>query len=171
MNAFTWLVILVVACIIISAISVMMNGSSSNRTRNKTTYRYQLRKHLMTSREEDFFKTLNEIFQDRWYVIPQVGLPSLLNHEIKGQNWNGAFQHINRKTVDYVLLSKSDLSVVCAIELDDSTHDSPARRKRDAEVENIFQNVKLPLVRFRNISKLSKQDIVNRIAESIQSYK
>lgn len=110
----------------------------------------------MTSREEDFFKTLNEIFQDRWYVIPQVGLPSLLNHKIKGQNWNGAFQHINRKTVDYVLLSKSDLSVVCAIELDDSTHDSSTRRKRDAEVENIFQNVKFPLVRFRNISMLSR---------------
>lgn len=171
MNAFTWLVILVVACIIISAISVMMNGSSSNRTRNKTTYRYQLRKHLMTSREEDFFKTLNEIFKERWYVIPQVNLSSLLNHEVKGQNWNGAFQHINRKTVDYVLLSKSDLSVVCAIELDDSTHDSPARRKRDAEVENIFQSVKLPLVRFRNVGKLSKQDIVNRVAESIQSCK
>ena len=167
MNA--WTIVLVVVCIAIVVASAMMGGS--NGTRNKVTYRYQLRKHLMTSREEDFFKTLNEIFKERWYVIPQVNLSSLLNHEVKGQNWNGAFQHINRKTVDYVLLSKSDLSVVCTIELDDSTHDSPARRKRDAEVENIFQSVKLPLVRFRNVGKLSKQDIVNRVAESIQSCK
>ena len=101
MNA--WTIVLVVVCIAIVVASAMMGGS--NGTRNKVTYRYQLRKHLMTSREEDFFKTLNEIFKERWYVIPQVNLSSLLNHEVKGQNWNGAFQHINRKTVDYVLLT------------------------------------------------------------------
>ncbi len=136
---------------------------------NQELYKYRLRKHIMTSREEYFYKMLCEIFQNRWYVLPQVGLSTLLNHEVSGQNWYGAFQHINRKTVDYVLLSKSDLSVVCAIELDDYTHDRRSRKQRDSEVERIFKSVNLPLVRFRNISNLSQQDIVNQIAAAIKS--
>lgn len=77
----------------------------------------------------------------------------------------GAWAHINRKSVDYALLSKKDLSIICAIELDDYTHDREKRKARDEEVERIFRETKLPLIRFRDISKLSDQDILKHIVD------
>ena len=104
----------------------------------------------------------------KWYVVPQVHLSALLNHKVKGQNWKGAFQHINGKSVDFVLLSKENAKPICAIELDDSSHDRNDRLSRDEEVERIFKQAKIPLARFRNINNLSRQDIVRIIAEAVK---
>ena len=122
----------------------------------------------MTERENKFFKQLNEILGNKWFIIPQVHLSALLNHKVKGQNWKAAFRHINGKSVDYVLLSKETMKPICAIELDDSTHNYKNRVERDAEVERIFAEAKLPLARFKNPEKLSRQDIVNTIAAAIK---
>lgn len=58
------------------------------------------------------------------------------------------------------------MEVVCAIELDDASHEENERRIRDKEVERIFAEAKLPLVRFRDIRAMSRQEIVDKIAES-----
>ena len=134
----------------------------------KSTYRYFAKNTIMTERENKFFKQLNEILGNKWFVIPQVHLSALLNHKVKGQNWKAAFRHINGKSVDYVLLSKETMKPICAIELDDSTHNYENRVERDAEVERIFVEAKLPLARFKNPEKLSHQDIVNTIAAAIK---
>lgn len=134
----------------------------------KSTYRYFAKNTIMTERENKFFKQLNEILGNKWFVIPQVHLSALLNHKVKGQNWKAAFRHINGKSVDYVLLSKETMKPICAIELDDSTHNYKNRVERDAEVERIFAEAKLPLARFKNPEKLSRQDIVNTIAAAIK---
>lgn len=136
---------------------------------NTTKYRYLKRNHIMSSREERFFTLLCEIFSDRCHVIPQVHLSKLLNHKVQGQNWRGAFSHINGKSVDFVLLRKSDLTVLCAIELDDWSHDLMDRRERDEVVEGLFRSVRLPLVRFRYVNHVTKQDVVNRVAEAIRN--
>ena len=134
----------------------------------KSTYRYFAKNTIMTERENKFFRQLNEILGNKWFIIPQVHLSALLNHKVKGQNWKAAFRHINGKSVDYVLLSKETMKPICAIELDDSTHNYKNRVERDAEVERIFAEAKLPLARFKNPEKLSRQDIVNTIAAAIK---
>lgn len=130
-------------------------------------YRYSLKSTIMTPYEQRIFLTLTDIFNQKCYIIPQVHLSKLLNHKIKGQNWQGAFSHINGKSVDFVLLRKSTLEPLCAIELDDWTHTLQDRQARDREVEYIFHNAGLPLVRFRDIDKLSKQEIVNSVVHAI----
>lgn len=132
-------------------------------------YRYTLRRSIMTPYEQKIFLLLTDIFSSKCYVIPQVHLSSLFDHEVKGQNWQGAFSHINSKSVDFVLLRKSNLSPICAIELDDWSHQLEKRQERDKEVERIFSNTELPLIRFKNIDQLSKQEIVNSIATTINT--
>ena len=122
----------------------------------------------MTTYEEKFFMTLCEIFNDKCYIIPQVHLSQLLDHRVKNQNWQGALSHIDRKSVDFVLLKRSDLTVLCAIELDDQSHNLDKRKERDHEVERLFNSVHLPLVRFKNVDTMAKQEIVDRIALTIK---
>ncbi len=142
--------------------------SAQTNTTIMHRYRYRLKAAIMTPYEQKIFLTLNEIFSQKCYIIPQVHLSKLLEHKIKGQNWQGAFSHINGKSVDFVLLRKSTLEPLCAIELDDWTHTLQDRQERDREVEFIFQNAGLPLVRFHNIDKLSKQEIVDNVAQAIR---
>lgn len=132
-------------------------------------YSYRLRKHIMTAYEEKVFSVLCNIFQDKCYVIPQVHLSKLLDHKVKGQSWRGAFSHINGKSVDFVLLRKGDLSPMCAIEIDDWSHKLDSRRERDEEVERMFASVGLPLVRLKNFDYMTRQQIVDRIADAMKN--
>lgn len=99
----------------------------------------------MTRYEERLFRILCEIFQGTCYVAPQVQLSKLLNHKVKGQNWQGALSHIDRKSVDFVLLREQDLSVICAIELDDWTHNLRSRKDRGNEVDKLFKSAPILL--------------------------
>lgn len=150
-------------------LAVAVFGKHKPATRNRPLFNYLPKTHIMTRREEDFFETLCKIFGDKCYIVPQVHLSALLDHRVKGQNWKGAFYHINGKSVDYVLLRRRDLSVLCAVELDDVTHDSNNRTNRDVEVERIFKNVNMPLVRLRSPEHMTKQEIVDTFAEIIKT--
>lgn len=111
------------------------------------TYRYRAKKHMMTKAEERCFRALEEKYRAKYYIVPQVHLSALLDHKVKGQNFRGAFAHINGKSVDFVLLDKKTLEVYCAVELDDSTHNREDRILRDKEVERIFAEAGAKLVR------------------------
>ena len=167
-NIFIYIVVAFVILLVLDFITRKIFNDKESAEIKKSTYRYFAKNAIMTERENKFFQQLNEILGNKWFVIPQVHLSALLNHKVKGQNWKAAFRHINGKSVDYVLLSKETMKPICAIELDDSTHNYKNRVERDAEVERIFADAKLPLARFKNPEKLSRQDIVNTIAAAIK---
>lgn len=167
-NIFIYIVVAFVILLFIDFATRKLFNDKESTEIKKSTYRYFAKNTIMTERENKFFKQLNEILGNKWFVVPQVHLSALLNHKVKGQNWKAAFRHINGKSVDYVLLSKETMKPICAIELDDSTHNYKNRAERDAEVERIFAEAKLPLARFRNPEKLSRQDIVNTIVAAIK---
>lgn len=168
MPTFVWIIILIAVCIVVSFIERLINLRLEPTEIKKSKYKYYAKPYIMTKRENDFFKILNEIFGARWFVIPQVHLSALLNHKVKGQNWNAAFRHINGKSVDFVLVGKESYKIICAIELDDSTHLSSDRIARDEEVERIFQNAKIPLARIGKFENMTKQDITKVITETIK---
>lgn len=168
------MIIFLIMCVVFFALIIALRGtiSTGNNSARKSSsvigkYEYRAKKHLMTSREEYCFVTLNRIFNKKYYVIPQVHLSALFDHQINRQNWKGAFAHINGKSVDFVLLDKHTLAPVCAIELDDSSHDTAERRSRDNEVERIFEQAKLPLVRLRQFEKMSAREIVDYFKNTI----
>ena len=56
---------------------------------------------------------------------------------------------ITSKHFDYVLCRKDDLSVVCAIELDDRSHAALERKRRDVFLDKVCSDLLLPLVRIQ----------------------
>lgn len=113
-----------------------------------TRYVYGRRKNLITPTELEFFHILSSLIdKENYYTIPQVHLSTLLQHRIKGQNWYGALQHINRKSIDFAICTLKNLNPVCGIELDDKSHFRPDRKQRDTIVNNLFIKAKLPLLR------------------------
>jgi len=129
----------------------------------KKKYEYLLKNHIMTKSEEECFRKLVSILGDTHHVFPQVHLPTFLEHKIRGQDWYGAFRHIDEKSVDFVICDKELLAPKIAIELDDRSHDRPDRQERDKEVERIMNVAKIPLKR------LKQGDLINLTKDSILS--
>ncbi len=97
-------------------------------------YHYARRNYIMTAAERELFRRLEVICGSRYYIFPQIHLSSLLNHTVYRQDWRAALSAIQRKSVDFVLADKTTLETKYAVELDDSTHDTPERQIRDDKV-------------------------------------
>ena len=159
----------VVGVIVLSVIIILAIKLSSSRERRgvlkNKVYSYTVKPLTMSKTEKEFFGKLLQVVEDRYYVFPQVHLSALLDHKVKGQNWSYAFWHINGKSVDYVLCDKNTLFPTYAIELDDFTHERKDRIKRDIEVERIFTDAGLPLVRFKS-RDVSPSEIIQALTNA-----
>lgn len=133
----------------------------------KQIYNYRCKKSLMSDAEHEFFDVLVSSVENRYYIFPQVHLSALLDHDVVGQNWRGAFSHINGKSVDFVLCDKQGIAPLLVIELDDRSHTREDRELRDEEVERILKESGLPLLRFENHGHFQKEDMIKRISEKL----
>lgn len=128
-------------------------------------YHYARKHYFMTRSESDFFAVLMPIIEQNYIVFAQVHLPTLLSHKIKGQHWQGALSHIDRKSVDFVICDKKYLSPKLVIELDDASHERVDRQLRDQEVEWIFEQAQIPLLRIPNRARFDRQSLAQQLAQ------
>ncbi len=148
-NYYLMEVFFVIAVMIL--ITIMNFAARSKAPKStKAEYIYEAKQYIMTKSESDFFKRLNDILQDKYYVFPQIHLSAILKHDIpNGQKWRVALNKIDRKSVDFVICDKVNQKILLAIELDDSSHDRPDRVIRDTEVESMLEKAGIKLLRFR----------------------
>lgn len=154
-----YLLIGLIFIIIILGRIVLDNSRNTKKVFKNNTYSYSAKRLLMTRTEAEFFVRLNRIAEERYFVFPQVHLSALLYYNGREHNRLYAFRHINGKSVDFVLCDKETLRPTYAVELDDKTHENADRKERDSEVERIFEEAELPLVRFRD-KNVSDEEIV-----------
>lgn len=136
-------------------------------SKNKLLYKYKRKNFLITAPEHKLFDILVEILGNQYHVFTQVHLPTIFEHKIKGQSWKGAFSHINQKSVDFVICDKAYIKPLLAIELDDRTHEREDRKERDEEVEQIFQEAGMPLLRIPNTENFNKEEIKRLVLEKL----
>lgn len=159
------LIVGIVVLLIVTKRFLGNNGAVSN-SKQRPVYQYTAKTSIMTPSESEFFKMLVDVVGDRYYIFPQVHLSALLDEKTVKQNWKPAFRHINGKSVDFVLSDKATFEPIYAVELDDKTHERVDRQERDREVERMFQNANIPLVRFSSYKGLSQNDIIQRLFEA-----
>lgn len=138
---------------------------------NKTTkplYKYNKKDFLISRAEHEFFDILIEILGNQYYVFPQIHLIDILDNKIVGQNWKGAFSHINQKSVDFVICNKAYIKPLLAIELDDKSHNREDRKDRDSSVEQILKDAGMPLLRFGNNGNFDKEEIKRTILKNLK---
>ena len=152
--------------VIIAFIFKFRSSNVKEKTSTKAQFLYERTEQLMTPSENEFFRTLNEVAGDRYYIFPQIHLSSLFTNKTYGRYYKLGFQRINRMSVDYVLCDKTTLKPIYAIELDDPSHNKPARQSRDAAVEQIFEDMDMPLIRFTDYQNLTKDQIIERFVEA-----
>lgn len=163
MNQAAASIYLYLAIFVVISVVIKLLFNKSFRNRSKKVYSYKLKLFLLSKPEHELFDLLVQNFGDKFHIFPQVHLSSIFDHKIKGQNWWGAFSHINRKSIDFLFCDKAYIKPILGIELDDSSHNRLDRIERDKEVVSIFQTSGLPLLRFENHGKFDHQEIIGKI--------
>lgn len=133
----------------------------------KRVYEYKRKSFLMSRAEHECYDALMLAVGDDYYIFPQVHLPTIVDSKVIGQNWQGAFRHINEKSVDFVLCDKAYIAPKLVIELDDRSHERADRQERDVEVERILSVANLPLLRLENHGSFNSEELAQKVTNSL----
>ena len=80
----------------------------------------------------------------------------------------GALNRIAAKHFDFVVCRSSDLSIVCAVELNDKSHASSKVQARDELLVNVCRVIGLPLLMVPAQAAYSPQDIRAQLLAAVQ---
>jgi hypothetical protein len=114
-----WLTIIVL--IIVGLIALLLKARSKQET---IEYPYQKAGPIFSPAERSFFGVLEKSVGDKYRVLGKIRLADSIS-PISGLSASAQQKALNRivsKHLDFALCNKDDLYLVCAIELDDSSH-------------------------------------------------
>ncbi len=146
---------LIIALIVMTAAAFFLREFSATSSRPKPDafgkMLYKQRRFL-TKSELDFFRTLEAKYANEYYIVPQVPLSSIVDVDLpkKFYAYKGYRSKIDKKTLDFVLFEKVNLTPVLAFELDDYTHEREDRKVRDEFVNVVMEKVGIKLERVKS---------------------
>ena len=154
---------ILIGVVIVAVVLIALFKGKLETTYEKPKYQYKKKSFFLSRAEHECYDALMTAVGKDFYIFAQVHLPTILDNKVVGQNWRGAFRHINEKSVDYVLCDKAYIAPKLVIELDDRTHERPDRKERDKEVERILQEAGLPLLRLGNNGSFNSEELKQKV--------
>ncbi len=126
------------------------------------TYPYVAAPGLFTEAESRFLRALEQAAPE-YRVFGKVRVADVIRVQkgLSNSARTSALNRITSKHVDFVLCRPHDLSVVCAVELDDKTHERKDRRARDVFLENALAAAEVPLVRVKTVKSYDVAELRN----------
>jgi len=113
-------------------------------------YPYRKADALFSPAERSFLGVLEEACGADFKVFGKVRVADVVS-PLPGMDAGrrqSAFNKTSGKHFDFLVCSASDLSVACAIELNDSSHHLTDRQSRDAFLQGVCNAASLPLLKF-----------------------
>ena len=143
----SWIWMLAPIAILIAA-GFLVAVLKGNEGGGKIGMPYERAKALFSAAERSFLGALDQAVGSEYRVFGKVRVADLA--DVKSGLGNaarqGALNRIASKHFDFVVCRADDLSVVCAVELNDSTHASRRVQARDDLLAKVCRTIKVPLL-------------------------
>jgi len=160
----TWIIVAVViiAILVVAALKIAPQSGS-----NDSEFPYIKQAVLFTPAERSFLGVLTQAVDDNTQIFGKVRVADIITTKkgMSASDRQRAFNKISSKHFDFILCNKQDLSVKCAIELNDSSHNSKKRRARDNFLEGACKASDLPLIQI----PAKAAYIVSEIKQSLEA--
>ena len=140
--------LLVVLASLLVLVTVAKTVTKKGKSTGAVSYPYVSTRSLFTKHEQQFLQVLEQAAED-YRVFGKVRVADVIEVRkgLSKSEWQRAFNRISQKHLDFVLCHPHDLSIWCAVELDDKTHRQADRKSRDDLLENALAAAAVPLVR------------------------
>ena len=160
-----WIALAIVLIVIVVLVAVKRKQSHNGEAGAS----YIRTPALFTPAERSFLGVLDLAVGNDFRVFGKVRVGDVLAPRtgLDRSVYQTALNRINRKHFDFVLCHPDDLAVLCAIELNDASHQRKDRQERDEFLNKACRSAGLPLIPFDARHAYSPTEISARIAEAI----
>lgn len=115
---------------------------------------YVSKDFMMTPTEQKVYKLLEQKYGEQYYIFAQVRVVDVLQPNVKKyftwtKEYKALFWQVSQWHFDYVMCHKDNFRIYCALELDDLSHDSPDRVRRDRVLNAVCKDAGIQLKRMR----------------------
>ncbi|MDE5563063.1 MAG: DUF2726 domain-containing protein [Clostridiales bacterium] len=128
----------------------------------KLNSKYERKGVMITRPEYNFLQLLREIKPEKYEVIPQVALNSVIEKKT-----NTSYRSELFRVCDYCFVDKDTFAPLLLVELNDRSHLRADRQDRDAKVAAICSAAKIPLVTFWQDGDLSFKTVQKTVLKAI----
>ena len=116
------------------------------------------KEYLVTNFEHHYLEKLRIWFGQDYYIFCQVAVGSALNINADVSSLNMVqrrtfAQKCHNMSFDFMLVQKRTDRIICAIELDDPTHNRVERKLRDRRLDRVCAAAGIPLFHITNINQ------------------
>lgn len=148
-----------IALVVVAVLVIVILKLSHKQGAQPTEYPYRKIDVLFTPAERSFLGVLEQAVGGKAQIFGKVRVADVIAPKkgMSRSDWQKSFNKISGKHFDFLLCAKNDLSVLCAVELNDSSHNSKKRKDRDSFLEGACQSANVPLVQIaaRSIYNIS----------------
>lgn len=124
---------------------------------------YAIKKNYLSRTERAFMEQLKKIKPERYAVIPQVALVTVIDKLTMNSYRNELF-----RVIDFMFADKETYEPLLLVELNDSSHLKAERAERDKKVNEIVAGAGMPLVTFWTNERNSPEDVRKTVLKHIK---
>lgn len=154
----SWILLLALVLIAVVVLAVLKGKAGGSRS---VGFPYQPAKPLFSAAERSFLGVLDQAVGPEHRVFGKVRVADVaaVKPGLGNSARQGALNRIAAKHFDFVVCRTDDLSVVCAVELNDKSHSRQRAQARDELVANVCRAINLPLLAVPAKAQYSLQDV------------
>lgn len=124
---------------------------------------YKKKTALFTPAERSFLGVLDQCLDSQFRVFGKIRLADIIAPDTYGDSRIGLNQIIQRH-VDFVVCKSGDLSLVAIIELDDKSHLSESRKRKDTFLNDSLESAGIPVIRFTAKGSYSTAEVKSKLS-------
>ena len=130
---------------------------------------YQPARTLFTAAERSFLGVLDQAVGSEYRVFGKVRVAdvAIVKAGLGKSARQSALNRIAYKHIDFVVCRANDLTVVCAVELNDKSHSSQRAQSRDDLLLKVCQAINLPLLTVPAKQAYSLQEIRSQFLTAV----
>lgn len=165
----SWVLILVVVVVVVAALAAVASKNAGSAS--KVGFPYVPAKALFSPAERSFLGVLDQVVGSEHRVFGKVRVADLASVKpgLGAAARQGALNRVAAKHFDFVVCRASDLAVVCAVELNDSSHSSKRAQARDELLTKVCEVIGLPLFQVPAKHAYSVQELRAQFASVVGS--
>ena len=141
----SWIWLLILALVVFVVLALLKGKTSGT---GSISFPYKRAKPLFSDAERSFLAVLDQAVGPDHRVFGKVRIADVAvpKPDLSNSARQGALNRIAYKHFDFVVCRNGDLSVVCAVELNDKSHASRKAQARDELLASVCRVIDLPLL-------------------------
>ena len=164
----SWMLLLIVVVLVFVALFALKGKAGGT---GSIGFPYQPAKPLFSAAERSFLGVLDQVVAPDYRVFGKVRVGDVASVKpgLGKSARQGALNRIAAKHFDFVVCRTGDLSVVCAVELNDKSHASRKAQSRDELLANVCRAINLPLLMVPARAEYSAQELKSQFLAAVES--